>query len=114
MAASLDEYGREVLDQTPRAIPVPFTRPEPIHLRLRRIVEQYHRELAEKDEYESFSDADDFDVADGAPSYEDAPSEYEGNFMPHLNSEPAEPPAGSPPEVTSPEPAKPEDDTPAE
>lgn len=114
MAASLDEKGREVLDQTPRAIPVPFTRPEPIHLRLRRLVEQYHREMAEKDEYESFADADDFDVADGAPSYEDSPSEYEADFMPLVNSEPAGPPAGSPPEVTSPEPPQAASETPAE
>lgn len=114
MSATLDEHGREVLDQTPRAISVPFTRPEPIHIRLRRLVEQYHREMLEKDEYESFADADDFDVADGAPSYEDSPSEYEADFMPHVKSTPAEPPAGTPTEVTSPEPAKPDNETPAE
>ena len=33
MAATLDEHGREWLDQTPVEIPIPFTRPEPIHLR---------------------------------------------------------------------------------
>lgn len=114
MSATLDEFGREVLDQTPRAISVPFTRPEPIHIRLRRLVEQYHREMLEKDEYESFADADDFDVADGAPSYEDSPSEYEADFMPHLKSDPAGPAADSPPQDTSPEPPKAENDTPAE
>ena len=81
--AQLDEFGREVLDQTPVAIPVPFTRPEPIHLRLRRMVEQYHREMKDANEYETFEDADDFDVEDGTPSYEDRPSEYEQDFMPH-------------------------------
>ena len=80
--AHIDELGREVLDQTPVAIPVPFTRPEPIHLRLRRIVEQYHSEMRDAAEYETFEDADDFDVDDGMPSYEDAPSEYERDFMP--------------------------------
>lgn len=82
MAATLDEFGREVLDQTPVAITVPFTRPEPLHLRIRRMVERYHQEMKEKDEYESFEDADDFDVEDGVPSWEDAPSSYEVEFMP--------------------------------
>lgn len=82
MAATLDKNGREWLDQTPIECPVPFTRPEPIHLRLRRIVEQYHQEMKDASEYESFDDADDFEVGDGAPSYEDNPSEYEQNFMP--------------------------------
>lgn len=80
---TLDDMGREVLDQTPVAIPVPFTRPEPIHLRLRRMVEQYHQEMRDAAEYETFEDADDFDVDDGTPSYEDRPSEYEQDFMPH-------------------------------
>ena len=79
----LDEFGREIFDQTPMAIPVGFSRPEPIHMRLRRMVEQYHREMQDSQEYESFEDADDFDVGDGAPSFEDAPTEYEVNFMPH-------------------------------
>lgn len=83
MAATLDKEGREWLDQTPVEIPIPFTRPEPIHLRLRRIVERYHQEMRDADEYESFEDADDFDVGDGAPSYEDKPTEYEQDFMPH-------------------------------
>lgn len=82
MGATLDEKGREWLDQTPVSIPVPFTRPEPIHLRLRRIVERYHQEMRDADEYESFEDADDFNVGDGASSYEDNPTEYEQNFMP--------------------------------
>lgn len=83
MAATLDKEGREWLDQTPVEIPVPFSRPEPIHLRLRRIVEQYHQEMKDAAEYESFEDADDFNVGDGAPSYEDKPTEYEQDFMPH-------------------------------
>ena len=84
----LDELGREVFDQTPMAIPVGFSRPEPIHMCLRRMVEQYHREMKDSQEYESFEDADDFDVGDGAPSFEDAPTEYEVNFMPRPEPEP--------------------------
>lgn len=82
MAATLDEHGREWLDQTPVEIPIPFTRPEPIHLRLRRIVEQYHQEMKDANEYETFDDADDFEVGDNVPSYEDKPTEYEQDFMP--------------------------------
>lgn len=65
MAATLDEHGREWLDQTPVECPVPYDRPEPIHLRLRRIVEQYHHEMTDANEYETFDDADDFEVGDG-------------------------------------------------
>lgn len=82
MAATLDKEGREWLDQTPVEIPIPFTRPEPIHLRLRRIVERYHQEMKDAEEYETFDDADDFEVGDNVPSYEDKPTEYEQDFMP--------------------------------
>lgn len=116
---TLDDMGREVLDQTPVAIPVPFTRPEPIHLRLRRMVEQYHQEMRDAAEYETFEDADDFDVDDGVPSYEDRPSEYEQDFMPHAEKlrqlflEAAKVPQDSTPSAAHPaepsaEPAKPE------
>ena len=117
---TLDDMGREVLDQTPVAIPVPFTRPEPIHLRLRRMVEQYHQEMRDAAEYETFEDADDFDVDDGTPSYEDRPSEYEQDFMPHAErlrqmfpEQTAKVPQGSTPPAAHPaepsaEPAKPE------
>lgn len=84
--ATLNDLGEEVLDQTPVAVPIPFTRPEPLHLRLRRMIEQFYAEARQKDDYETFEDADDFDVADGAASYEDAPSEYEAHFMPSENA----------------------------
>lgn len=98
MPAFIDEFGREVLDQTPIAIPVPFTRPEPLHLRIRRMVEQYHQEMKEKDQYETFADGDDFDVEDGAPSWEDSPSSYEVDFMPHpeVNPSPSQTEQGIP------------------
>lgn len=114
--ARIDELGREVLDQTPTAIPIPFTRPEPIHVRLRRLVERYHQDMKDAEEYETFEDADDFDVHDGALSYEDAPSEYEANFMPRKippidtvekEISPAGSAQGSPAQSTSPEPSQP-------
>lgn len=79
---NLDEHGREILDQTPIAFPVGFARQEPLHMRIRRMVEQYHAEMRDAADYETFEDADDFDVDDGVPSYEDAPSAYEADFMP--------------------------------
>lgn len=97
MAATLDEFGREVLDETPIAFPVGFERPEPLHLRIRRLVEHYHQEMKEKEEYESFEDADDFDIEDGVPSWEDNPSDYEVDFMPHF---PVDPEASKPEQGT--------------
>ena len=91
MAASLDEFGREVLDQTPIALTVPFTRPEPLHLRIRRMVERYHQDMKDSSEYETFEDADDFDIEDGVPSWEDSPSAYEQNFMPNSSLFPPSP-----------------------
>lgn len=117
MAATLDEHGREWLDQTPIECPVPYDRPEPIHLRLRRIVEQYHREMQDAGEYESFEDADDFNVGDGAPCYEDKPTEYEQDFMPHAErikkmfpeqkTAPKEQPSPAAPDGVEPPPAAP-------
>lgn len=66
--ATLDENGREILDQTPVAIPFNFDRPEPIHQRLRRMVEQYHREV--NPELETLDDANDFEVEDDPSSYD--------------------------------------------
>lgn len=116
MAATLDEFGREVLDQTPVAITVPFTRPEPLHLRIRRMVEMYHQEMKDSHEYETFEDADDFDVEDGVPSWEDFPSAYEQNFMPNpllsnLFPEPSKQEQGNPAPVKE-EPPKAESVTP--
>lgn len=66
--ATLDEYGREILDQTPIAIPFDYERPEPIHLRLRRMVEQYHREV--NPEFETLDDANDFEIPEDPSSYD--------------------------------------------
>ena len=50
--ATLNDLGEEVLDQTPVAVPIPFTRPEPLHLRLRRMIEQFYAEAQQKDDQE--------------------------------------------------------------
>lgn len=56
----LDEKGREVLDLTPIEIPVPFERPEPLHLRIRRIVLEQLSRQAQAEGEETFADFEDF------------------------------------------------------
>ena len=34
----LDENGREILDQTPVSLPLHYDRPEPLHMRIRRMI----------------------------------------------------------------------------
>lgn len=61
--ASLNEHGHEILDQTPVDIPFKVSRPEPIHLRLRRIAEQIYAErTAAGEQLETLEEANDFDV----------------------------------------------------
>lgn len=72
--ASLDENGHEVLDQTPVDIPFHVDRPEPIHLRLRRIAEQIYAERQHVGEdVESLDEANDFEVEDDPSCYEPYP-----------------------------------------
>lgn len=72
--ASLDEKGHEVLDQTPVDIPFRVDRPEPIHLRLRRIAEQiYHERQHAGEDVESVDEANDFEVEDDPSCYEPYP-----------------------------------------
>lgn len=56
----LDDKGREVLDLTPVEIPVPFERPEPLHLRIRRIVLEQLSRQAQSEGEETFADFEDF------------------------------------------------------
>lgn len=75
--AKLDERGREVLDQTPMAVPFHFERPQPIHLRLRQQILDFVAEQRQNEEVESLEDFNDFEI-DGEPdSYDDARSPYE-------------------------------------
>ena len=63
--ATLDEHGHEWLDQTPVAIPFHIERPEPIHVRMRRIAEAFYQEQKNAgDDLETLEEANDFDVQD--------------------------------------------------
>lgn len=76
--AHLNDKGQEVLDNTPISIPVPFTRPEPLHLRIRRMILLAQREAGEG--YETEEEANDFDVPDDPNP--DPTSPWEENFLP--------------------------------
>lgn len=67
--ATLDDFGREILDQTPIALPLNFDRPEPIHLRMRRMIEEYYRSL-DPNNYETIEEANDFEIPDDPSSYD--------------------------------------------
>lgn len=77
------ENGRETLDQTPVSYPLHFERPEPLHIRIRRMIIEQMMESRSYDEVESFEEADDFSVPDNDP-FESSPYEMEDDFD-HLN-----------------------------
>lgn len=60
----LDADGKEVLDNSPVAIPVRFQKVANINEQVRKLVEIELSRLASSQEYDSFDDADDFDVGD--------------------------------------------------
>lgn len=76
---SILENGRETLDQTPVAYPLRFTRPEPIHLRIRRMILEQMQESASYTEIDTAEEADDFSVPDDDPLLS-SPYEMEDDF----------------------------------
>lgn len=62
--AKLDDRGREILDDTPVAIPVKFKRPETLAEQIRRVIREEASRAAQHAGYETFEEADDFDVED--------------------------------------------------
>lgn len=69
----LDEYGREILDDTPVSLPVRLKRGENIAEQVQRLVQQELSRLADAQGLETFEEANDFDVGDDY----DPRSEYE-------------------------------------
>lgn len=68
--------GAEVLDSTPMALPVGFTRPPTLQEQVARLVRsEAFRIAAEKNGIETFEEADDFDDPDDDPT-----SPYEEHF----------------------------------
>lgn len=63
-------------DNTPVAIPLRFTRPETIAQQVQRLVVTQFSQMAQAQGFESFEEADDFDIGDDY----DPTSPYEQNF----------------------------------
>lgn len=97
----LDEKGWEIPDQTPVAIPVRIQRYERDHIR--EIIRQELSRQAEDDGFETWEDADDFDVGDDFDPY----SPYEEEFDPSTGAslwDNQSPSADAPPDPPPPPP----------
>ena len=79
--ATLDEHGREVLDQTPVSVPFKFERPEPINLRLRRQIIDAMVAAERDGEHETVEDFNDFRIEGEPDSYDDGRSPYEEDSL---------------------------------
>lgn len=87
--ATLDEFGREILDQTPVSLPIHYDRPEPIHQRIRRMV--LEAIAAQKGEdVETFEDANDFEIPDDPTSFDTEYTEPDLDPPPALQYTPEE------------------------
>lgn len=82
MEGRLDSQGREIPDDTPVAMPAGFKHPEDLQTIIRRLIrsEEWQR-MAEKNEMDTFEEAEDFDIDD---DMFDPHSPYEEVFDPVL------------------------------
>lgn len=79
--SELDDQGREILDPTPMAPPIGYTRQVPLHLQIREMVRsEALRQAAEAEGMETFEEADDFEVDDDF----DPRTPFENEFDPSL------------------------------
>jgi len=77
----LTHDGKELLDQTPVAIPVGFKKPESLQDQIRRLIrmEQYQA-LVNSGEAESLEESDDFDIDEDMPDFS-SPWELQADEM---------------------------------
>ena len=66
---TLDENGREILDQTPVSLPLHYDRSEPLHMRIRRMILEATA-AQNGDDVETIDDANDFLVPDDPSSFD--------------------------------------------
>lgn len=59
-----DEHGREIVDDRPVEMPLGFKRPESLTEQIQRLVRGHLSRVAEQAGFESFEEAEDFDVED--------------------------------------------------
>ena len=76
-SSRLDEFGREIMSQERLVLPLHFTRQKSIHEQIREMI--LAMKSVEREGFETFKDADDFDVDDYRADFEDLPS-YEQDF----------------------------------
>lgn len=75
--STLNQFGREVFDQTPKEFPIKFERPTPLHIRLREQILRVYNEMSTSKEMDTPEEADDFDMPDDPELWN---SPYEGDF----------------------------------
>lgn len=61
----INNLGQEVPDPTPVAMPLGHINPEPLEVRMRRMIQMEMSQEAMRQGYESFEEANDFNVGDG-------------------------------------------------
>lgn len=71
--------GREHFDQTPVAYPIHFNRPEPLHIRIRRMILEQMAESQSYNDYDTAEEADNFDV-DEDDQFSSSKYEMEDDF----------------------------------
>lgn len=106
--SELNEFGREVFDQTPVEFPIHFDRPTPLHIRLRQQILNVYENMRLQNDVETPEEADDFNMPEDSEMWN---SPYEGDFD-HMQDEKftsATNAESSPHEDAETPPAKPED-----
>lgn len=73
------ENGRETLDQTPVAYPLHFSRPTPLHIRIRNMILAQLEESRSYEEVDTAEEADDFDMDEESDGFS-SPYEMEDDF----------------------------------
>lgn len=76
--------GREIVDNRPVEMPLGFKKPEPLSEQIQRMVRRELSRAAEQSGFESFDEANDFEVEDDLP---DPGTPYEMEFDPVLGRE---------------------------
>lgn len=94
----LDDLGREVLDNSPVAIPLRFRRQENLASEVQRLVQHYISTAAEAQGHETFEEADDFDVGDDYDPHSPYELDEDQIYYDHRDQRlPDQPPAGTNP-----------------
>jgi pyruvate/2-oxoacid:ferredoxin oxidoreductase beta subunit len=78
--AQLDEKGAEILDSTPLAIPVGFRKPPTLQDQMKKYVQIEMSRLAESQEFETWEEANDFEIGDDYEAKSKYQEDFDGQF----------------------------------